>query len=237
MGALMRGRALAVGGAVVLVLGGQAAAAASVGLTRANAIAAANAINLRRGDVPGSKAAPNPITAQQRHDNNVYNACAGGAPSGEAWAITQSPTFSSSGLTGVTIFSAVEILPAAAVVVKDMAASTGARALRCQKTESAGIFDSGLPQGETVKQQLFWLPSFALDGVRVYFLRGTVHFDVRNGGTELTSVLFNDSLVASFGRVEVELDYQQAHGTPSIGRERALMKLLIERAKKRNGGG
>jgi len=136
----------ATGLAVLVALGLLATAALGARpVTRAQALAVANAISLRHSDLPSLAQSNNPVTPQQLQVENKAIACAGAVPLSKAFANTQSPIFQSSGSAAVAINSGTEILPSTALVAKDFAATDRPKALRCVLAEVETGLRTSLP--------------------------------------------------------------------------------------------
>ena len=200
-------------------------------LTRANARAAAVAINLRQGDLPRLAAQSNPITAGQRRFGAQLTACLGGVPATEAYAVAQSPSFTGSGSAALTISSTSEILPTAALVAKDLAAVEHPRGIPCLQRQLGRQLKAALAKGDTLAIHGAPLPPVLSGSDGAFALRFNVVVTIKLVNASRSLHLYYDTIGFAFGQAEVGLDVLSSSAKPSAALERRLGAALLARAR------
>lgn len=215
----------------VLAVGVAAARGTHRTVTRAAAHAVAVAINLRPSDLPTLAAQANPITAAQRRFSAQLTACLGGVPDNEAYADAQSPTFTSSGSSSLTISSTTEILPSAALVAKDLAAVRSAKGIPCLQRQLGTQLKASLAKGDTLSIHGVLLPAIVTGSDGTFALRFNVVVGVKQGGSSVPVRVYYDTVGFAYGQAEVGFDVLSTATTPSISLERRLGASLLARAR------
>lgn len=200
-------------------------------LTRANAHAAALAINLRQGDLPKLAAQSNPITAGQRRFSAQLTACLGGVPDSEAYAVAQSPSFTGSGAPALTVSSASEILPTAALVAKDLAAVDRSKGIPCLQRQLGRQLKASLAKGDTLAIRGAPLPAVVSGSDGTFALRFSVVVGIKGGNSSRPLRVYYDTIGFAYGQAEVGLDVLSASAKPSAALERRLGASLLARAR------
>lgn len=228
-----RSRAALGGLAVAVALGLLATAALGARtVTRAQALAVANAISLRHSDLPSLTQSSDPVTPQQLQVENKAIACAGAVPLSKAFANTQSPIFQSSGTAPVAINSGTEILPSTALVAKDFAATERPQALRCVLAEVETGLKVGLPTTDKLtKATAVKLPAIVTGMTDSLAIRCTIDVRVTQSGTTVTVPVYADDIGFSDGQAEVSLVLNSSGAAPSSSLERRLAAVLVARAR------
>lgn len=206
------------------------AQAASGRLTVDQAIAIADAINLRHSDLPKLTAQVNPYTPAERRSDKVWNTCIGGVQDGDALTLANSPAFIGATAWDLDVFSDVEVLPSIALTDTDLHAASGPRALACSKQELQTLFDSEAGKGVTVSVHTAYVSSIVVDGVRAYRLRTTISQRLAHGARPVPVAKYGDAMGFAVGQVEVGLEYA-ASSVPPTATERRLLGILVKRTK------
>lgn len=230
------GRLAAIALPAMLACGVAAAGASDRTLTRADAQAAATAISLRGSDLPTLAAQSNPVTTQQRRFSAQLTACLGGVPNGEAYAVAQSPSFTGSGSSSLSVSSSTEILPSARLVAKDLAAVASPRGIPCLRRQLGAQLKATLPKSDTLQIEGQPLAGIvpARDGS--FALRFDVLVGIKQAGASLSLPLFYDAIGFAFGQAEVGLDVLTSTTKPSLQLEQRLAATLLARARSAIGG-
>jgi hypothetical protein len=215
----------------VLAVGVASAFASTRTLTRSDARAAAVAINLRHVDLPSLAAHSDPITAQQRRFSTQLTACLGGVPDSQAYAEVQSPTFTGSGSSSLTVSSSTEILPSAALVAKDLAAVAGAKGIPCLETQLGSELRASLAKGDTLQIHGGRVPAVVSGSDGAFALRFDVVVDLKQGKTSFPVRVYYDTIGFAYGQAEVGLDVLSTSTKPSTTLERRLGAILLARAR------
>ncbi|MGD0198267.1 MAG: hypothetical protein ABSC56_10240 [Solirubrobacteraceae bacterium] len=218
---------------VTLVAAATALAAIKT-VSRTQAAAAAQAINLRHSDVAKLSEQANPITPSERQSNAKTTKCYGGTPDSDAYATAQSPAFTTAGqsLVSVQIESQTEILPSAADVTHDLSAIEQQKALACIASGLAADARKGLTKDETVTAPTVTRVASVLPGFKAAF-RIRVRFTITvHSGKRKTSVnVYADEEGFAYGQAEVSMNLVETGQVPSTPLERALTELLLDRAR------
>jgi hypothetical protein len=221
--------------AAACVLGALAAAALAAAAAKqvspANAKAVATAVNLRHSDVPTLKAQSNPITAQQQRFSAQLTACLDGVPNSEAYAEAQSPTFTGSGSSSLTVSSTSEILPSAALVAKDLAAVAGAKGIPCLQSQLGTQLKASLAKGDTLQIHGAPLPAVVSGSDGAFALRFDVVVKLKQGKTSVSVPVYYDTIGFAYGQAEVGFDVLSTTVKPSATLERRLGAILLARAR------
>jgi hypothetical protein len=214
---------------------GTIAAAPALGshrtLTRAKAHAAAVAINLRSSDLKSLAAQSNPITASQRRFSAQLTACLGGVPNAKAYALAQSPSFTGSGSTALTVSSTSEILPSAALVAKDLDAIKGAKGIPCLQAQLGTQLKASLAKGDTLAIHGAPLPAVVTGGDGAFALRFDVEVHIKQGRASVSLPIYYDTIGFAYGQAEVGFDVLSLRTKPSATLERRLGASLLARAR------
>jgi hypothetical protein len=215
-----------------LALAAAVATAAERMISRSEA-AAAGAISLRQGDLPGYSAASNPVTALEREQGDQLSACDGATPESDAFAVAQSPYFSPrSNPNSLTISSSSEILASAQLVAKDLKAVEGPRGTPCLASELKPQLEATLGKGSSATITSARLPSVVSGADGSFSLAFTVSLSIKQGKNTVKVPLYADLIGFAYGQAEVGLDVIATDGTkPSTSLERRLAGVLLARAK------
>lgn len=217
---------------VLLALAAGVALASIRKITRPEATAVATAISLRHSDLPTLKQESNPVTPQQERLNAQVTKCYGGVAPSEAYANTQSPTFMSSGKSSLTVSSSVEILPSAALVAKDFAATERPRALTCVLDQFESQLRAALPNGDKITSATAArILSVVHASAPTLDARFAITVSVHDGKTTVPVHVYTDAIGFTEGQAEVALDVQTTSVVPSASLERHLAGLLVTRAR------
>jgi hypothetical protein len=219
--------------ALVLSLAGGVALAASAPITRGNALAVADAINLRLSDMPGSQQTADPFTARQRTLDAELERCIGaGVPDSQAFAIVNSPSFVTAGASPTTIGSQVKVMPSAALASSDANAGLDQRGLACISTQLSALVRPSLAKNEKVGgARAAFLPRVTIGGLRVIGARIAVKIRVTHGATVVTVPLYSDSFQFVDGQLEVNFEDEQGGAKPSGVLEDRLITALVKRTR------
>ena len=215
----------------VLAVGVASAVGSEGTLSRREAHAAAVAINLRHVDLPSLAAQGNPITAQQRRFSAQLTACLGGVPNSRAYAEAQSPTFTGSGASALTVSSTTEILPSAALAAKDLAAVVGPAGIPCLQRQLGGELRASLAKGDTLQIHGEALPTVVSGSDGTFALRFDVVVDLKQGNTSFPVPVYYDTIGFAYGQAEIGLDVLSTSKKPSTTLERRLGAILLARAR------
>jgi hypothetical protein len=215
----------------VLAVGVASALGSARTLTRSEAHTAAVAINLRHVDLPSLTSHSDPITAQQRRFSAQLTACLGGVPDSQAYAEAQSPTFTGSGSSSLTISSSSEILPSAALVAKDLSAVAGAKGIPCLQTQLGSELKASLAKGDTLQIHGAPLPAVVSGSDGTFALRFDVVVDLKQGNTSFPVPVYYDTIGFAYGQAEIGLDVLSTSKKPSTTLERRLGAILLARAR------
>ncbi|HEY1778659.1 MAG TPA: hypothetical protein VGG41_21060 [Solirubrobacteraceae bacterium] len=200
-------------------------------LSRHEARAAAIAINLRSKDLPRLASQSNPITAQQRRFSAQLTSCLGGVPDRLAYAEAQSPTFTGSGSSSLTISSTSEILPSAALVAKDLAAVEGAKGIPCLQSQLGAQLRGTLAKGDTLQIHGAPLPAVVSGSDGTFALRFVVTVNLKQGRKSISVPVYYDTIGFAYGQAEVGFDVLTTTAQPSATLERRLGATLLARAR------
>jgi hypothetical protein len=222
-------RAAAVGLALVMI-GVPAALAAIRTITRADALAVANAISLRHGDLPTLKPEPNPNTAQDQRATAALTKCVGGVPDSEAFANTQSDNFVSAD-QAITISSSTAILPTAALVAKDFAALARPQALTCVLDQLGASLRASLPKADRATSTVARIPSVVPGVAESAAIRLEIVVAVPKGTRTVKVPIYSDVIGFAYGQAEISMNIQQTVDPPTGSFERQLAALLLTRAR------
>lgn len=215
----------------VLAVGVRGALGSHRTVTRRDAHAVAVAINLRHGDLPTLAAQSNPLTAQQRRFSAQLTACLGGVPNSEAYADAQSPTFTGSGSSSLTISSTTEVLPSAALVAKDLAAVRSAKGIPCLQRQLGAQLKASLAKGDTLSIHGVLLPAIVSGSDGTFALRFNVVVGVKQAGATVPVRVYYDTIGFAYGQAEVGFDVLTTATVPSTSLERRLGASLLARAR------
>jgi hypothetical protein len=213
-----------------LAVGAASALGSHRTISRREAEAAAVAINLRHGDLPTLAAQSNPITAQQQRFSAQLTACLHGVPNSEAYAEAQSPTFTGSGSSSLTVSSTSEILPSAALVAKDLAAVVGAKGIPCLQSQLGTQLRASLAKGDTLQIHGAALPAVVSGSDGTFALRFDVVVKLKQGKTTLSVPVYYDTFGFAYGQAEVGFDVLSTTVKPPAALERRLAAILLARA-------
>jgi hypothetical protein len=220
---------------LLVAAAGAIAAAPALGfhrtLSRAHAHAAAVAINLRSRDLPSLAAQSNPITASQRRFSAQLTSCLRGVPDSRAYALAQSPTFTGSGSSALTVSSTSEILPSAALVAKDLAAVKGAKGIPCLQEQLSAQLKGSLAKGDTLTVHGAPLSAVVSGSDGAFALRFDVVVGIKQGHSSVSLHLYYDAIGFAYGQAEVGFDVLSTSAKPSATLERRLGATLIARAR------
>lgn len=214
----------------VLAAGAAAALGSARDVTRGAAHAVAVAINLRHSDLPKLSAQSNPITAQERRFSAQLTACLGGVPDNLAYADAQSPTFTGSGQTSLTISSDTEILPSAALVAKDLAAVRSRKGIPCLRHQLGVQLKASIGKGDTLSIHGVPLPSVVSGSDGTFALRFNVIVGIKQGSSTLPVRVYYDTIGFAYRQAEVGFDVLSTATAPSDSLERRLGASLLARA-------
>ena len=214
----------------VLAAGAAAALGSARDVTRGAAHAVAVAINLRQSDLPKLSAQSNPITAQERRFSAQLTACLGGVPDNLAYADAQSPTFTGSGQTSLTISSDTEILPSAALVAKDLAAVRSRKGIPCLRHQLGVQLKASIGKGDTLSIHGVPLPSVVSGSDGTFALRFNVIVGIKQGSSTLPVRVYYDTIGFAYRQAEVGFDVLSTATAPSDSLERRLGASLLARA-------
>jgi hypothetical protein len=189
------------------------------------------AINLRQSDLPKLAAQSNPITAQQRRFSAQLTACLGGVPDNLAYADAQSPTFTSSSSSALTISSNTEILPSAALVAKDLAAVRSRKGIPCLQRQLGAQLKASLGKGDTLSIHAVPLPAIVLGSDGTFALRFNVVVGIKQGSSTVPVRVYYDTIGFAYGQAEVGFDVLSTAAVPSGALERRLGASLLARAR------
>lgn len=215
----------------VLAVGAEAAFGSRRDVTRGAAHAVAVAINLRQSDLPKLSAQSNPITAQERRFSAQLTACLGGVPDKLAYADAQSPTFTGSGSSSLTISSDTEILPSAALVRKDLAAVRSAKGIPCLQNQLGAQLKASLGKGDTLSIHGLPLPPIVSGSDGTFALRFNVVVGVKQGSSSVPVRVYYDTIGFAYRQAEVGFDVLSTATAPSSSLERRLGASLLVRAQ------
>jgi len=225
-----RARIGAIVAVAVLAAGAAAALGSARDVTRGAAHAVAVAINLRHSDLPKLSAQSNPITAQERRFSAQLTACLGGVPDNLAYADAQSPTFTGSGQTSLTISSDTEILPSAALVAKDLAAVRSRKGIPCLRHQLGVQLKASIGKGDTLSIHGVPLPSVVSGSDGTFALRFNVIVGIKQGSSTLPVRVYYDTIGFAYRQAEVGFDVLSTATAPSDSLERRLGASLLARA-------
>jgi hypothetical protein len=222
-------RAAALGLALV-VLGAPVALASIRTVTRAEALAVANAISLRHSDLPTLKQEPNPNTAQDKRGTAALTKCVGGVPGSEAFANAQSDNFVSAD-QAITISSSTEILPTTALVAKDFAALERPQALTCVLDQLGATLRASLPKTDKATSTIARIPSVVPSVAESAAIRLKINVAVPKGTSTVNVPIYSDVIGFAYGQAEISMNIQQTLVPPSASFERQLAARLLTRAQ------
>jgi hypothetical protein len=210
-----------------------AGAAASPPLSRAGATALAKAINLTRADLPGSTAAPDPVTASELRSDAQLAACEGAVPPSRYLAKVNSPTLSlGAGLTVREVSSSVTVLPSAALVRQDLRAINSGRGHSCIKQAFAALLRHSVSGVRFSGGRISALPVSASGTDGAFGLR--ISLAGSEQGKSLP--LYLDVLSAARGPAQLSLEAVSIAAPVSLTVERRLLGVLVRRADARITG-
>jgi hypothetical protein len=215
----------------VLAVGVAAALGSHRTVTRPEAHTVAVAISLRRDDVPTLSAHSNPITSQQKRFSAQLTACVGGVPQSQVYAQAQSPTFTGSGSSSLTLSSATEILPSAALVAKDLDAIRGAKGLPCLQRQLGTQLQASLAKGDRIAIHGAALPAVVSGSDGTFALRFNVVVTIKVASGTLHVQLYYDTIGFAYGQAEVGFDLLTTAVKPPSALERKLGASLRARAR------
>jgi hypothetical protein len=213
-----------------LAVGAASALGSHRTITRREAKAAAVAINLRHADLPTLAAQSNPITVEQQRFSAQLTACLHGVPNSEAYAEAQSPTFTGSGSSSLTVSSTSEILPSAALVAKDLAAVVGAKGIPCLQSQLGTELRASLAEGDTLQIHGAALPAVVSGSDGAFALRFDVVVKLKQGKTTISVPVYYDAFGFAYGQAEVGFDVLSTTTKPPAALERRLAAILLARA-------
>ena len=215
----------------ILVVGAEAAAQDSHRtVTRAEAPAIATAINLRYADLPALRPGANPITSRERALDEEFTRCVGGVANSRAYAAAQSPTFTSSRAAALAIDSTTEILPSAALVRRDLAATSGPNGIPCLERQLRGVLSTTVPRGDTLQISATRPQEIVAGSDGAFLLRFTAAVGVRQGSSTVAVPLYYDSIGIAYGQIEIGLQLESSGTPPSPALEHRLAVILLDRA-------
>jgi hypothetical protein len=214
----------------VVMLGAPAALAAIRSITRADALAVANAISLRHSDLPTLKQEPNPDTAQDKQSAAALDKCVGGVPESEAFANTQSDNFVSAN-QAVEISSTTEILPTTALVAQDFAALERPLALTCVLNQLGASLRASLPKTDKATSTVARIPSVVPGVAQSAAIRLEIIVAVPKGKSTVKVPIYSDVIGFPYGQAEISMSVQQTLTPPPASLERRLAGLLLARAQ------
>ncbi|MGD1051560.1 MAG: hypothetical protein ABR947_10850 [Solirubrobacteraceae bacterium] len=223
-------RRAAVAGLALMAIGAPVALAAIPTITRAHALAVADAISLRHSDLPTLTQEPNPITAQDQQGTAALTKCAGGVPDSEAFANTQSDNFVSTNQS-LTISSGTEILPTTALVAKDFAAIERPHALTCVLDLLGATLRASLPKTDRATSTIARIPSVVPSIAESEAIRLEIVVHVPKGKSTVDVPIYSDVIGFAYGQAEISMNVQQTLTPPSASLERRLAALLLARAQ------
>ncbi len=215
----------------ILSVGVETALGSHRTVTRRAAHGVAVAISLRQGDLPTLAAQNNPITAAQRRFSEQLTTCLGGVPGKEAYADAQSPTFTGSGSSSLTISSTTEVLPSAALVAKDLATVQSAKGIPCLQRQLGAQLQASLAKGDTLKISGVPLPAIVSGSDGSFALRFNVIVGIKQGSSTVPVRVYYDTIGFAYGQAEVGVDVLTTATVPSTSLERRLGASLLARAR------
>jgi hypothetical protein len=218
--------------ACALAIAAVADAATQRTITRSQAPAIAAAISLRHSDLPKLEQQSNPITKQEQQQNAELTACIGGVPNSEALVETQSPTFAATGGSSLTVSSDTEILPSAALVAKDLAATVGPKGVPCFESQLRAELAGSVAKGQTLSIKTARLPPPVSGSDGTFGLRFTISVVAKQGSVAVKNApVYADLIGFAYGQAEVGLNVVSSGTKPSTALERQLTATLLKRAR------
>jgi hypothetical protein len=198
-------------------------------ITKAQATAYAHAINLRAGDLPGTRSLTSEHEEPPTPPARDVGRCDGGVSSNVAVVNVASPQFAAAGQGQFISFgSATVVLPTAALASRSITADSSARGLACvARLLPLAVTTPGVQFGRfTITRLATTLPR----GARGYAVRlsGTAHPQAEpTKGTRY----YLDALAVVSGPAEIGLIAVGVQRPPSSQAEEHLLALLYSRAQ------
>jgi hypothetical protein len=204
-------------------------------ITRARAVAYAQAVNLMAADVPGAKitkpehqsAAPSPASVQ-------YTRCAGGVSPARKVADIDSATFrTGTGLAGSRVKSSVTVLPSAALATRNFAAARSPQGRRCLATLLPQALENNpKTRGHFAGTSTSALPSPLPTGTQSFGVRVATTFTSKSAaGRAIQLPIYIDEFVLLAGAAEVNLSAFSLTGPVPTAGLGHLLSLLNGRAQ------
>jgi hypothetical protein len=190
-------------------------------VTKAQAQAIANKINLTTTDLPGYTSSPNTETAKDKANDATLSKCTGTTPDTSAFLNAESPDFDK-GSTEVS--SQVEVLPSASDVKHDLKVIQTSHAQQCVANELTPILKaiSGVSNLK-IHMAPISEPSTGTSGA--FGLAAQISLTAGGAQHNLTQTL------VGFGRGNVQFALSvQTVGNPPAGMVSKLLKTLVTRA-------
>jgi hypothetical protein len=222
--------------AVVALVVGVSSALAHRTISRHQAPGVVATVELRHSDLPSLRQQRNPITATEKRLSAQVSACTGGVPDSQDYAQAQSPSFASGGsASSLTIDSTSSVLPSSALVAKDLAAATGAKAQPCLERPLRAQLQGSMPKGASSSVQGRRMPAVVDGSDGTFRWRFTVVVTVHENGATAHVSVYDDAIGIAWGQIEVGLDFLGTGRQPSLALERRLASTLLSRARGATG--
>jgi len=217
----------------VVLIGCATALAAQRQVTKAQATAVADSLNLRHGDLPGFTQIGRqmPPSAAAQKVNAAFAACYGGPPYSGVYADTQSPTFQGSAAPATVVVSETEIFPSAALAARDIASAAGALGRACALAFGRATLSP--PKGTKIIDTLTPIASrVSGTGAAIAVRLALIQVPTSTGGPARTVIATQDEFSFVRGQAEIGLDVGTASGAaPSASLERRLASLVAARLR------
>jgi hypothetical protein len=197
-------------------------------ITKTEARALVDTLNLRHSDLPTYTQRSNVRTTQQNRIVARAARCIGYTDYGKELADARSPIFVDPVGPSFAVSSEVAVARSAALGVDDLAALRRPHALTCLESEVTSLLRLSLPKGDTMTASAGRLPSIVVGSDNVFALRITVVVHTRKLIAERVNF---DEFGFVDGQVGVTVGGETQAGTPPIALERRLASLLIARTR------
>jgi len=215
----------------VLVLGflaAESAAQAESPITKAQATAFAQQVNLVASDIPGAEVGtPGPERTKPSKAAVRFARCAGAVDPSLLIAEIRSPPLGvGKGRNLIELQSGVEVLPTAALAKRNFDATRSARGRSCMRRLLGRANNIKPKHGRLVRVSVSFLPTLLAGGGKSFGAR--IAITLINGARRLT--IYMDAFSILAGPAEVDLNVVGAFHPPSTVTERRLLSVLYSRA-------
>jgi hypothetical protein len=219
--------------ATIALIGCASALAAQRHVTKPQATALADSLNLRQGDLPGFKQIGNeaPPTPAARKVNAAFAACYGGPNYSDIYADAESPAFEERTPPATFAVTETEIFPTAALASRDIAAAAGPLGRKCALTFGRAAVSPS--KGSKLVASLTPIASRVSGiGAAIAWRLTLTQVPTSTGGPAKTVVATQDEFSFVRGQAEIGLDVgTTSAAVPSAALERRLASLVVARAR------